>query len=126
MKKVKSAKDTLRKEYTRADFPAGLVRGRYAGRVSEGTNIVLLDPEIAAAFPTSEAVNKALRGLLETARIVNRRRAYTHEPLGRLKIVDDFLPPPERLVVVRAGSGATANRGKKKVASRSRGRRQSK
>ena len=77
MKKAKSARDTLRKEYTRADFPAGLVRGRYASRVSEGTNMVLLDS------------------------------------------------PPERLVVVRTGSGATANRGKKKVASRSRGRRQS-
>lgn len=126
MKKAKSARDTLRKEYTRADFPAGLVRGRYASRVSEGTHLVLLDPEIAAAFPTSEAVNEALRGLLETARVVNRRRAYTHEPLGRLKIVDDFLPPPERLVLVRTGSGATTNRGKKKVASRSRGRRQSK
>lgn len=123
MKKAKSTKDTLRKEYTRADFPAGLVRGRYASRVSEGTNIVLLDPEIAAAFPTSEAVNKALRGLLETARVVKRRPAYTHEPLGRLKIVDDFLPLPERLVV-RADAGATANRGRKKVASRSRGRRQ--
>jgi hypothetical protein len=42
--------------------------------VSEGTNIVLLDPEIAAAFPTSAAVNKALRGLLETARVVKRGR----------------------------------------------------
>jgi|MudIll2142460700_1097286.scaffolds.fasta_scaffold598294_2 hypothetical protein len=126
MKKAKSARDTLRKEYTRADFPDGLLRGRCASRISEGTNIVLLDPEIAATFPTSEAVNKALRGLLETARIVNRRRADTHEPLGRLKIVDDFLPPPERLVVMRTGSGATVNRGKKKVASRNRGRRQSK
>jgi hypothetical protein len=126
MKKVKSARDALREEYARADFPAGLVRGRYASRVSEGTNIVILDLEIAAAFPTSEAVNKALRGLIETARIVTRRRTYTHEPLGRLKIVDDFLPPPERLVVVRTGADAMANRGMKKVASRSRGRRQSK
>ena len=126
MKKVKSGKDTLRREYTRADFPAGLVRGRYASRVSEGTNIVLLDPEIAAAFPTSEAVNKALRGLLETARVVKRGRAYTHEPLGRLKVIDDFLPPPERVVPVRTGSGAGASRGKKKAGSRSRGRAQSK
>ena len=123
MKKVKSAKDSLRREYTRADFPGGLVRGRYASRVSEGMNVVLLDPEIAAAFPTSEAVNAALRGLLETARVIGRRRAYTHEPLGRLEVVDDFLPPPERLVVKRTTPGATANRRKRKVASRGRGRR---
>jgi hypothetical protein len=65
--------------------------------MSGGTNIVLLDPEIAAAFPTSEAVNEALRGLLKTARIV-----------------------------VRPGTGATMNGGKKKVGSRNLGRTRSK
>jgi len=123
MKKAKSTKDTLRKEYTRADFPSGLVRGRYARRVSEGTNIVLLDPEVAAAFPTSEAVNEALRGLLGTARVIRRKRVYTHEPLGRVAIVDDFLPPPDRLVTIQTGGKATRTRSKKKVAARSGGRR---
>ena len=73
MKKSKSPNGTLRKEYTRADFPGGLVRGKYAQRVSEGTNIVRLDPEIAAAFPTSEAVNEALGGLIKAARSRGRR-----------------------------------------------------
>ena len=60
--------DTLRPECTRSDFPRGLVRGKYARRVAEGTSIVRLDPEIAAAFPTSEAVNEALGTVLKAAR----------------------------------------------------------
>ncbi len=46
------------------DFSKG-VRGKYAKRFAEGTNVVVLDPEIAKQFPTSEAVNKALRKLIE-------------------------------------------------------------
>jgi hypothetical protein len=46
------------------DFSKG-VRGKYAKRFAEGTNMVVLDPEIAKLFPTSEAVNKALRKLIE-------------------------------------------------------------
>jgi hypothetical protein len=68
MKKARKSRDTLRSEYTRSDFPSGLVRGKYAKRVAEGTNIVRLDPEIAAAFPTSEAVNEALGTVLKAAR----------------------------------------------------------
>lgn len=45
------------------DFSKG-VRGKYAERFKEGTNLVLLDPEVAKAFPSSEAVNKALRKLM--------------------------------------------------------------
>lgn len=44
------------------------VRGRYAARYAEGTNLVLLDPDVAAVFPDAAAVNGALRGLLELAR----------------------------------------------------------
>ena len=39
------------------------VRGKYAKRFAEGTNLVRLEPDVAKAFPTSEAVNKALRDL---------------------------------------------------------------
>ena len=46
------------------DFSKG-VRAKYADSYSEGNNVVLLEPEIARAFPSSEAVNKALRRLLE-------------------------------------------------------------
>jgi hypothetical protein len=45
------------------DFSKG-VRGKYAKRFKQGTNLVLLDPEVARAFPTSEAVNKALRKIM--------------------------------------------------------------
>ena len=44
------------------------VRGKYAGRYAEGTNVIVLDPDVAAAFPDSAAVNAALRALLEIAR----------------------------------------------------------
>jgi hypothetical protein len=84
MKKAKRPKaDELRPQYTREDFAGGLTRGKYASRFSAGTNIVRLDPEIHDAFPTSEAVNEALGGLLrvaKNARLTKRstRRARTH------------------------------------------------
>ncbi len=46
------------------DFSKG-VRGKYAKLYKEGTNVVLLEPEVARAFPDSESVNKALKKLLE-------------------------------------------------------------
>ncbi|HEU0012241.1 MAG TPA: hypothetical protein VFQ45_01085 [Longimicrobium sp.] len=46
----------------------GGVRGKYAGRYAEGTNLVLLDPDVAAVFRDSEAVNRALRSLVEIIR----------------------------------------------------------
>lgn len=49
----------MRPEY---DFSEGK-RGKYAARFQEGTNVVVLEPDVAAAFPTSEAVNAALRKL---------------------------------------------------------------
>jgi hypothetical protein len=55
--------DDLRPEYKRSDFGT-LARGKYAQRLIEATNVVLLDPQVAKAFPNDRAVNKALRGLL--------------------------------------------------------------
>ena len=54
--------DDLRPEY---DFSGG-VRGKYAQRFREGTNIVVLDPDVAAEFKDSQAVNDALRRVLKT------------------------------------------------------------
>ncbi len=56
------------------DFSKG-VRGKYARRYREGTNVVLLEPEVAKAFPASEAVNKALRKLMKDEKelSVNRK-----------------------------------------------------
>ena len=75
MRKAKSsATDELRREYTRSDFSKGLVRGKYARRFAEGSNIVRLDPEIAEAFPTSTAVNEALGHVLKAAKSVRLAR----------------------------------------------------
>lgn len=72
MKKAKpSLGDELRSEYRREDFGKG-VRGKYLASYQKGSNLVLLSPEVAKAFPTSEAVNEALRGLLELAKKTKR------------------------------------------------------
>ena len=65
MKKVESEDDDdLRPEYDFSTMEGG-VRGKYVKRYREGTNIVLLDPDVAAAFPDGKAVNDALRSLLQ-------------------------------------------------------------
>lgn len=64
MKKAsRKAGDELRPEYKRSDFVT-LVRGKYAARVAESSNIVVLEPRVARAFPNDDAVNKALLALL--------------------------------------------------------------
>ena len=55
--------DDLRPEYNFSEMQGG-VRGKYVERYRQGTNLVLLDPDIAAAFPDANAVNDALRLLL--------------------------------------------------------------
>ena len=65
MKKGK-AKDDMRSEYKREDLGTG-VRGKYSAAYTEKHNIVLLDPEVAKAFPTEEAVNEALKSLIRVA-----------------------------------------------------------
>jgi len=68
MKKDKERyKDELRQEYKRVDFPGGFVRGKYAKRLKESSNIVVLRPEVAKAFPNEEAVNEALLSLINIA-----------------------------------------------------------
>jgi len=59
-------KDEIRAEYRREDLGHG-VRGKYFERFSKGTNLVLLDDRVAKAFPTAEAVNEALLGLIALA-----------------------------------------------------------
>ena len=56
----------LRAEYDFSQMKGG-VRGKYAERYRESTNLVLLEPDIAKAFPTDEAVNEALRLLMQIA-----------------------------------------------------------
>lgn len=58
--------DELRPEYDFSKLSGG-VRGKYAERYHQGTNLVLLEPDVAKAFPTPEAVNEALRLLMKIA-----------------------------------------------------------
>jgi len=64
MKKIETDADDLLPEY---DFRQmkGAVRGKYIERYRKGTNLVLLDDDVAAAFPDAKAVNDALRELIQ-------------------------------------------------------------
>ncbi|RKU16602.1 hypothetical protein C6501_05395 [Candidatus Poribacteria bacterium] len=61
---IASLNDELRPEYDETLLKNG-IRGKYAERYAAGTNIVRLDPDVAAAFPNEEAVNEALRSILK-------------------------------------------------------------
>lgn len=75
-KEVDELEDELRPEY---DFSkmAGGVRGKYVEQYRSGTNLVLLDPDVAQAFPTDASVNEALRLLIQIA-----ERQQPNNPLG--------------------------------------------
>lgn len=62
MKKPKRATERMRDEY---EFSDG-ARGKYARRYGDGSKVVVLDPDVARAFPDSAAVNAALRRLLHS------------------------------------------------------------
>ena len=68
VKKVESESEEaeLRPEYDLSQLK-GRVRGKYVERYREGTNLVLLEPDVAAAFPDAKAVNEALRQLIKVA-----------------------------------------------------------
>jgi hypothetical protein len=81
MKKRDEMDDGLRPEYDFATMKGG-VRGKYFRRIrEEGTNIVLLDPEVAEAFPSDASVNEALRGVLNTARAVRETGGLSNRSL---------------------------------------------
>jgi len=65
-----SDEDTMRPEY---DFSKA-VRGVTAARYAEGTNVVLLDPDVAEIFPDTRAVNEALRTIARLPRTASRKR----------------------------------------------------
>ena len=79
----------MRAEYDFASM-AGGVRGKYVERLRRDTNVVILEPEVAAAFPTGESVNAALRGMLSTARAVRTHgglpNTYEDSPSQETKI----------------------------------------
>lgn len=59
--------DELRPEYDETLLKNG-IRGKYYQRYKEGTNLILLESDVAAAFPTDQAVNEALRLLMNVAK----------------------------------------------------------
>lgn len=78
--KLKDEKaDELRSEYDLAVLLKNGVRGKYAKRYEHGTNLVLLSPDVAKDFPNDEAVNEALRLVIQLKRIptASKRRAVS-------------------------------------------------
>jgi len=86
---MKKVEGEMRAEYKRSDFEK-LERGKFFKEVAKGTSVALIEPELAKAFPTSEAVNEALRGLLaladETARITGRAKRPSRRRAGHRQI----------------------------------------
>ena len=68
-KPISELNDELRPEYDLASLLKGAEHGKYVERYRQGTNLVLLDPDFAAAFPTPETVNSALRLVMQLSAI---------------------------------------------------------
>jgi hypothetical protein len=77
----KAKEDELRPEYRREDLGKG-VRGKHFEAYQKGTNLVLLSPDVAQAFPTEQAVNEALRSLINLAQ---KTTGITKRPTGSSK-----------------------------------------
>jgi hypothetical protein len=73
-KSAKDRNDDLRAEYDLGELLKTGVQGKYAQRYRQGTNLVLLAPDVAEAFPTAEAVNETLRLVLQLAELRSKRR----------------------------------------------------
>ncbi len=81
MKKEIRKDDQMRNRY---DFSGG-VRGKYARRYAVGTNVVVLDPDVARLFPNGAAVNETLRAVAEIVHIQERRRHRANKGLRTRK-----------------------------------------
>lgn len=72
MKKAREKNDEMLREY---DFSQG-VRGKYAQRYARGSNVVVLEPDVAKVFPNAEIVNASLRSL---AKIIHHRKSVAEK-----------------------------------------------
>jgi hypothetical protein len=68
MKKVREKNNQMLREY---DFSQG-IRAKYARRYAKGSNVVVLEPDVAEVFPNAQAVNSSLRSLAD---IIRRRKS---------------------------------------------------
>ncbi len=66
---VDNEEDELRPEYDLSQLLKGGIRGKYAERYKAGTNLVLLEPDVAQAFLNDEAVNEALRLVMQISKL---------------------------------------------------------
>jgi len=73
-KKSDEMNDELRPEYDMKSLLKDGVRGKYAKKYREGTNLVLLEPDVAKAFPTEKAVNEALRLVIKLNEVQDKAR----------------------------------------------------
>ncbi len=76
-KLTEEKEDNLRPEYDLGELLQTGVQGKYAGRYQEGTNIVLLDGDVAEAFPNDEAVNEALRLVIKLTKVPRAPKGRT-------------------------------------------------
>lgn len=84
-KSLKRNKDDLRREYDLSQLKGG-IRGKYYSDATAGTNLVLIEPELANVFPDTESVNRALRLLADTAESATAKKAVRRKPSnGRMK-----------------------------------------
>ncbi len=81
MKKVsaKKKRDGLRPEYDLSKLEGG-VRGKYLEEATSGTNLVMIEAELAEVFPDTESVNRALRLLVDTAGAATGRSSRRKQP----------------------------------------------
>jgi len=70
-RKPRTDKDTMRPEY---DFSKG-VRGKHAAKYAEGTNVVVLEPDVAQEFQTTEQVNETLRAVTKLLQQQRKRES---------------------------------------------------
>lgn len=83
MKKARKAPSVdMRPEYDFASMTGG-VRGKYVRRLRSGSNLVLLEPDMAEAFPSDAAVNEALRAALNVASVVSKSKRLPNNALQR-------------------------------------------
>ena len=71
--------DNLQPEYDLKKLLRTGVQGKYAARFREGTNLVLLAPDVASAFPTADSVNEALRLVLQLTELRSKKQKSSRQ-----------------------------------------------
>ena len=75
MKKQTELNDESRPEYDLKSLLKDGIRGKYAARYNAGTNLVLLEPDVAKAFPNEKAVNEALKLVIKLTKLQENAKA---------------------------------------------------